>query len=265
MEVSSRQMQLDAKLARASRFLIRPTGTFRTCWDVTLVTMVVYNAFALPFVVCFQVPQPNSVQVLDRIVDGFFYADLVVNFFSTYEVKGHLVLDNKAVAYHYLTHWFIVDLVGAFPFEVFAGESLGQAHTLQVTLLRGVKCIRLIRLARLFKFLEKIEFVSHFLKLLRLFFGFSIIAHWLACLWYLIGDTGLELDGNGTPGGWMVSARAMEGEREQQAMTHGLMVDTRLPLPLSFSFLHRSTTIRLAGTSTRRPSRAATSPRCTGP
>jgi potassium voltage-gated channel Eag-related subfamily H protein 8 len=207
MEISSRQMQLDAQLKRAARYLIKPAGHFRTCWDITLVTLVVYNAFALPFVVCFRITQPSSVEIIDRIIDAFFYLDLVLNFFTTYEVKGHLVLDNKTVAYHYLTHWFIVDLVGAFPFEVFAGESIGEAHTLEVTLLRGVKCIRLIRLARLFKFLEKIEFVSHFLKLLRLFFGFSIIAHWLACLWYLIGDAGLDFGGTDAPAGWMVSQR----------------------------------------------------------
>lgn len=195
----------DAAQQAAARYLIIPNSRFRTVWDILLVWLVVYNAFSLPFVVCFKVTQPTPLVVLDQCIDIIFYCDLLLNFITSYEVKGHLVLDSKAVAFHYLKGWFLFDLLSTFPFEVFSGGDVGEAHTLQVTLLRGLKCFRLLRLARLFKFLEKIEFVNHFLKLLRLLFGFSVIAHWFACLWYLIGDIGLYGEGDGTPVGWLVS------------------------------------------------------------
>lgn len=205
MHLSARQSPSDASAARSRRFLILPDSRFRTGWDILLVFLVVYNAFALPYTVCFSVDQPHALYILDQLIDGVFYLDLILNFLTAYEVQGHLVCHHPTIAKHYLTHWFTVDIIATFPFEIFNGASVGDAHTLEITLLRGLKCIRLIRLARLFKFLEKIEFVSHFLKLLRLLFGFFIIAHWLACLWYLIGSLGLDWSRAEGPQGWMVA------------------------------------------------------------
>ena len=43
---------------------------------------------------------------------------------------------------------FLADLLGAFPFEVIAGGSFNEQERLQLTMLRGLKCLRLVRLAR---------------------------------------------------------------------------------------------------------------------
>lgn len=201
MDPLVRQSRLDAKAARAARWLIFPHSTFRTCWDAWLVLLVVYTAFALPFVVCFRLRQRWGFWVADQIVDAFFYLDILLNFFTSYESRGALVLSHAAVAKHYAKHWLALDLLGAFPFEYLSGQGASDVYSMRLTLLRGLRCLRLVRLARLFKFLEKVEVVSGALKLLRLFFGFTIVAHWLACIWFLIGDTHLDEGGEG----WMVA------------------------------------------------------------
>lgn len=123
----------------------------------------------------------GGLYVVDTIVDVSFWIDLVLNFFTTYEYKGHYVLSYRQIARNYLHGWFLIDFLATFPWEVTASSAT------TVALFKALKCFRLLRLNRLFKFLEKFHSLSHFLQMFRLFFFFFLISHWIACIWYLIG------------------------------------------------------------------------------
>ena len=52
------------------------------------------------------------------LVDIFFGADMVLNFFTMYEDKeGKMVSDSKRISRHYLEGWFMVDLLSTVPFD----------------------------------------------------------------------------------------------------------------------------------------------------
>lgn len=85
--LSERQQRLDRKHAWASRWLIFPTSLFRTCWNIQLILWVVYNAFSLPLIVCFQIPQHGWLVITDQVIDTVFYVDIILNFVTTYEVR----------------------------------------------------------------------------------------------------------------------------------------------------------------------------------
>lgn len=86
--VSERAARQDRLSARAARWLLFPTSRFRTAWDIQLVVLVVYTAFSLPLVVCFKVRQDSALVALDQAVDAVFWADLLLNFVTTFEVRA---------------------------------------------------------------------------------------------------------------------------------------------------------------------------------
>lgn len=107
--------------------------------------------------------------------------------------KGEVVSNFKSIAYNYLKTWFTVDLLAALPFDLVLYASsdpydnenseihsqTGQMHLLKLT--------RLLRLARL---LQKMDRYSQYsaMILTLLMFIFTLVAHWLACIWFLIAE-----------------------------------------------------------------------------
>lgn len=86
--VTERAARQERASARAARWLLFPTSRFRTAWDIQLVILVVYTAFSLPLVVCFKVRQDSALVALDQAVDAVFWADLMLNFVTTFEVQN---------------------------------------------------------------------------------------------------------------------------------------------------------------------------------
>lgn len=47
------------------------------------------------------------------------FSDIVFNFRTTYVSKsGQVIFDARQICIHYLTTWFIIDLVAALPFDL---------------------------------------------------------------------------------------------------------------------------------------------------
>lgn len=47
------------------------------------------------------------------------FPDIVFNFRTTYVSKsGQVIFDARQICFHYLTTWFIIDLVAALPFDL---------------------------------------------------------------------------------------------------------------------------------------------------
>lgn len=74
-------------------------------------------------------------------------------------------------------------------------------HFLQ-DVLRHLLTLKLTRLLRLARLLQKIDRYSQYSGMvLALFMSmFALLAHWLACAWYFIGDTELQNNANWTVG-----------------------------------------------------------------
>ncbi|KAF0769868.1 potassium voltage-gated channel subfamily H member 8-like [Aphis craccivora] len=118
-----------------------------------------------------------------------YFTDILFNFRTTFvNKKGEVVSDSKTIAFNYLKSWFVVDLFAALPFDllyasdVYSGDEAGsgQVHLLKLT--------RLLRLARL---LQKIDRYSQYggMILTLLMLLFTLVAHWFACIWYVIAES----------------------------------------------------------------------------
>ncbi|XP_073349282.1 LOW QUALITY PROTEIN: voltage-gated delayed rectifier potassium channel KCNH5-like [Pagrus major] len=161
--------------------------TFKTTWDWVILILTFYTAIMVPYNVSFKTKQNNLVWlVLDSVVDVIFLIDIVLNFHTTFVgPAGEVVSDAKLIRMNYLKTWFVIDLLSCLPYDIInAFENVDEGLS---SLFSSLKVIRLLRLGRVARKLDHyLEYGAAVLVLLVCVFG--LVAHWLACIWYSIGD-----------------------------------------------------------------------------
>uniref|UniRef100_A0AAX7T982 Potassium voltage-gated channel, subfamily H (eag-related), member 5b n=1 Tax=Astatotilapia calliptera TaxID=8154 RepID=A0AAX7T982_ASTCA len=172
--------------------------TFKTTWDWVILILTFYTAIMVPYNVSFKTKQNNIVWlVLDSVVDVIFLVDIVLNFHTTFVGPGgEVISDPKLIRMNYLKTWFVIDLLSCLPYDIInAFENVDEVSLGISTVVRGgisslfssLKVVRLLRLGRVARKLDHyLEYGAAVLVLLVCVFG--LVAHWLACIWYSIGD-----------------------------------------------------------------------------
>ncbi|XP_053568361.1 potassium voltage-gated channel subfamily H member 1 [Bombina bombina] len=160
---------------------------FKTTWDWVILILTFYTAILVPYNVSFKTKQNNVAWlVVDSIVDVIFLVDIVLNFHTTFVgPAGEVISDPKLIRMNYLKTWFVIDLLSCLPYDVInAFENVDEGIS---SLFSSLKVVRLLRLGRVARKLDHyIEYGAAVLVLLVCVFGLA--AHWLACIWFSIGD-----------------------------------------------------------------------------
>ncbi|KOC66422.1 Potassium voltage-gated channel subfamily H member 8 [Habropoda laboriosa] len=187
---------------KKSQFVLSHYGGFKSCWDWLILLATFYVAIVVPFNASFiNIDRPTMVS--DVVVEALFIIDIVLNFRTTYvSRKGEVVSNSKSIAVNYVKSWFFVDLVAALPFDflyasdVYSGEESGHGN------IHLVKLTRLLRLARLLQKMDRYsQYSAVILTMLMLFF--ILVAHWLACIWFVIAEKERLRNDNDWDLGWI--------------------------------------------------------------
>eukprot|EP01043_Picozoa_sp_COSAG02_P044716 COSAG02_NODE_4021_length_5891_cov_414.995684_1_plen_1502_part_00 len=191
--------------ARDIRCFFRPDGKgnavrFRQAWDVAQVFILFYVAMSVPFRVAFShdaVPFTATFW-FEVCIDVYFWIDIVLNFRTFfYDLDGHLVLDQKQVCMRYLRGWFLIDVVSCAPVMyiemlIYGTEQRQSTDLIALKSLRLLRMAKLLRLARIKHLLTRLEMqykqVAQFGRVVKICFSILISAHFVACLWYFVGD-----------------------------------------------------------------------------
>ncbi|EDV54997.1 potassium voltage-gated channel subfamily H member 8 isoform X1 [Drosophila erecta] len=167
---------------KKSRLILPHYGVFKGIWDWVILVATFYVALMVPYNAAFA-KADRQTKVSDVIVEALFIVDILLNFRTTFvSRKGEVVSNSKQIAINYLRGWFALDLLAALPFDHLYASDLYDGEESHIHL---VKLTRLLRLARL---LQKIDrYSQHTAMILTLLmFSFTLAAHWLACIWYVI-------------------------------------------------------------------------------
>ncbi|XP_040188993.1 potassium voltage-gated channel subfamily H member 5 [Rana temporaria] len=160
---------------------------FKTTWDWVILILTFYTAIMVPYNVSFKTKQNNIAWlVLDSVVDVIFLVDIVLNFHTTFVGPGgEVISDPKLIRMNYLKTWFVIDLLSCLPYDIInAFENVDEGIS---SLFSSLKVVRLLRLGRVARKLDHyLEYGAAVLVLLVCVFG--LVAHWLACIWFSIGD-----------------------------------------------------------------------------
>ncbi|NXU50786.1 KCNH4 protein, partial [Turnix velox] len=175
-----------------SRFILLHYSIFKALWDWLILMATFYVAITVPYNVCFTGTEDNlsaarSTIVSDIAVEMLFILDIVLNFCTTYvSQSGQVVYDPRSICIHYVATWFFVDLIAALPFDLL--------YVFNVTVTSLVHLLKTVRLLRLLRLLQKLDRYSQYsaMVLTLLMSMFALLAHWLACIWYVIGRKEME-------------------------------------------------------------------------
>ncbi|CAH1249231.1 KCNH8 [Branchiostoma lanceolatum] len=188
-------------------FVLLHFSMFKSGWDFIILLATFYVAVVVPYNVAFALPcekgrGPNFTKpsfVSDVIVEMLFIVDIILNFRTTYVTSsGQVVYDARSIALNYAKTWFFVDLMAAVPFDLLYAVNVEISprptrpnEVDQTSFVHLMKTVRLLRLARLMQKLDRwSQYSALVLTLLMSFFG--LLAHWLACIWYVIGREELK-------------------------------------------------------------------------
>ncbi|THD20275.1 Potassium voltage-gated channel subfamily H member 7, partial [Fasciola hepatica] len=190
---------------RIHPFTLKHYGPVKAVWDWLVLVLVIYTAIFTPFTAAFLLQEAklrrryhdgwgrysglttyyNPLQIIDLFVDVMFIIDILINFRTTYVNKNdELVSHPGRIAIHYFKGWLLIDVVAAIPFDLLLfGAETDEMATL-IGLLKTARLLRLVRVVR------KLDRYSEYgaAVLLLLMATFVLIAHWLACIWYAVGN-----------------------------------------------------------------------------
>uniref|UniRef100_A0AAZ3PS02 Voltage-gated inwardly rectifying potassium channel KCNH2 n=1 Tax=Oncorhynchus tshawytscha TaxID=74940 RepID=A0AAZ3PS02_ONCTS len=181
---------------RIHKWTILHYSPFKAVWDWVILLLVIYTAIFTPYTAAFLLSDQEGaamqtcgyscspLNVVDLIVDIMFIVDIIINFRTTYvNNNDEVVSQSQRIAVHYFKGWFLIDMVAAIPFDLLIYRS-GEETTTLIGLLKTARLLRLVRVAR------KLDRYSEYgaAVLFLLMCTFALIAHWLACIWYAIGN-----------------------------------------------------------------------------
>uniref|UniRef100_A0A7M4EDB3 Voltage-gated delayed rectifier potassium channel KCNH4 n=1 Tax=Crocodylus porosus TaxID=8502 RepID=A0A7M4EDB3_CROPO len=175
-----------------SRFILLHYSIFKALWDWLILLATFYVAVTVPYNVCFTSTEDSlsaarSTIVSDIAVEMLFILDIILNFRTTYvSQSGQVVYDTRSICIHYVATWFFVDLIAALPFDLL--------YAFNVTVTSLVHLLKTVRLLRLLRLLQKLDRYSQYsaMVLTLLMSMFALLAHWMACIWYVIGRKEME-------------------------------------------------------------------------
>nr|XP_023678325.1 potassium voltage-gated channel subfamily H member 7 [Paramormyrops kingsleyae] len=182
---------------RIERLTILHYSPFKAVWDWLILLLVIYTAIFTPYSAAFLLNDQeeqkrrecgyscNPLNLVDLIVDIMFIIDILINFRTTYvNLNDEVVSHSGKIAVNYFKGWFLIDMVAAIPFDLLIFGSGSDETTTLIGLLKTARLLRLVRVAR--KLDRYSEYGAAVLMLLMCIF--ALIAHWLACIWYAIGN-----------------------------------------------------------------------------
>lgn len=191
-----------SNLKKDNPLLLNPRDPRVMYWDALVGFFLLFTASFTPYEVAFMGDSDSmtitidAVFVINRIVDLGFLVDMGLNFFLPVQTADNrLITDHRIIIRKYLLGWFPIDLVSIIPYDLiavlFQDDSLSNLKVLRaIRLLRLAKLLRIIRLGRLFRRFEATHEVNYAALALNKFgFGILFLAHWMACLFYLVAVT----------------------------------------------------------------------------
>ncbi|CAH8360731.1 unnamed protein product [Eruca vesicaria subsp. sativa] len=147
-------------------FIVLPYDRRYRLWELLLVILVGYSAWASLFELAFEKAADGAIPTIDLVVDFFFAVDIILTFFVAYlDTSTYLIVDDhKLIARRYLKSVaFVMDILSTLPIQFIYKAITGNIGRGQAfAFLNLLRLWRLRRVAELFKRLEKDTLFNYF-------------------------------------------------------------------------------------------------------
>lgn len=183
------------------RCIMRPGAPARVAWDLLGAVLLFYDVILIPMSV-FITKRSSFETGMDWFTLMFWTCDMAASCLTGYIYQGVTVLDPVLIMRNYLKTWFVIDLIIVGPdwgftiYEIASGVNVGSGGN-SSKLLRSLRVLRMFRMLRLVKLKRVLVMIRDRIDSENLFILLSIIKmmtmmllvnHFLASIWYGIGD-----------------------------------------------------------------------------
>lgn len=189
------EIVMESSADMAKRFVINPSSKIKSRFDGYIALCTVLVIVILPLRMGFSIEPNVAWNVYDIIIELSFIADIIVSFFTAYEMSD-LVLntDKSHISARYLKSWFVLDVVSGLPVSML---TLNEGFLL-LKFFKFARIMRLIRVMRVFKITRLLKIMKMtslyeekpfstseetYIKFLRLSFVVLIFTHITSCFW----------------------------------------------------------------------------------
>lgn len=199
------EQQMDMAKKGAHRFILHPGSPQRVTWDLVGAFLLMFDLVMIPLM-AFGPERTTFIKVMDWTTLIFWTVDVLMSLITGFVEKGVDVMSPWRILVNYLKTWFLIDLVVIVPdwtftiMDIFAdddgeggGTEAGDSGKLlrALRIIRVARLLRLVKLKRIFDFIrDRIESEMMFImaNIVRLIVMLLSVNHFLAAIWYLIGD-----------------------------------------------------------------------------
>jgi CRP-like cAMP-binding protein len=209
------------------RCVVLPTAQPKKLWDLIVMIILAFSAVLVPYRVAFfetaeDLNNFGTWSIVEVVMDVLLMIDVVLSFFTAYEVDNTVVVDPRKIAWHYLTGWFVIDFVASFPISLFlpsVGSSLRGVRLLRLPrMLKLLKVLRLLRVARVIRASRYMRMIQQYvnlnpaiMRLVVFLCAFMLFVHVAGCLWYLVAEVS-----DFEPDSWVVRYQIVDQPLEAQ-------------------------------------------------
>ena len=171
--------------------VLNPRGSKVQVWDLLTALCLLFTAVVTPFEVCFvydpiipATTQQTTLLVVNQVVNGFFVADIIVNFILAYpNGSGGFERRHSKIAMRYLRSWFMLDMISVIPFDLMAiGGVFGDPDSVNKAALRLPRVMKLLRLFKLVRVLKASRIISRWESRISLTHAARTLLFWLAVI-----------------------------------------------------------------------------------
>mmetsp|Transcript_51933 Transcript_51933/g.121570 ORF Transcript_51933/g.121570 Transcript_51933/m.121570 type:complete len:958 (-) Transcript_51933:139-3012(-) len=201
--------------------ILYPESKLRVAWLLIGFVFIIAEAYLIPLIVSFDIQATTDDEAfftLMSFINTYFIFDVPINFLTGYvDNRGEIVMQPEKIAKRYASSWLLGDVLAAIPWEwiLTAEEASAARFTRGFRFLRAHRLLRLTRLIQLMKlknimdkvdsFIEANQMVMFLLGVVSIICLLSVICHWAACLWYVMGSADSEMET------WLTRCREAEG------------------------------------------------------
>jgi hypothetical protein len=169
--------------------VLHPESKLMILWESLIVLVALYNYIIIPFRVAFQVGIGEEWLILDLVADGVLIGDILLRFNIGFIDQGEFIEDKKRIQKHYRSTELTLDLIASFPADLIVRLFWNGSATTLISFLRFPRLLRGIQCFEIFKRWENnVNVNPAVIRMIQLIMMIFLIDHWVACLWFFIGD-----------------------------------------------------------------------------
>ncbi|MEA5519802.1 ion transporter [Limnoraphis robusta] len=168
---------------------IHPESKIIIVWESIIVLVSLYNYLSIPFTIAFQTDADGIWLILDLLSDTVLIADIFLRFKIGYIDQGEFITDRQKIRKNYRSTDLKINLIASLPIDFIVRIFISPVPGYVIgiirfpRLLRGFQCLGIFR-----RWENNVNVNPVVIRMINLVVTIFLIDHWVACLWFFIGE-----------------------------------------------------------------------------